>query len=739
MAFAVAVPWWVLIALVGAAGFVAYWAYARPAVPLSPRQRGALSALRFVTLLVILLFLLRPVAITPVSTRDAAVPILLDASRSMRVADVNGERRIDHATRLVRDEILPGLATQFQVELFTFGDHVATTDLVGVEPDAPRTDLTGAIAAVADRYRGRSVAGIVMLSDGGDTGQDDVALVADGGDVAPVYAIGVGAAEARHDLEVVDLTTGHPTMSASVIDVGVSVVGHGRGGGPIELRLLEDGRLLDVRRVTPPDEGVPVRTVFQVSPNLDLATLYTVEIPIDREEVVTENNTRSVLVAPPGRPRRVLMIEGAPGYDHSFLKRAWLADSGVSLDAVVRKGQNDRGEHTFYVQGDPARTAALATGYPVERTALFAYDAVVLANVETEFFRPDQLAMTAAFVEERGGGLLIFGSASLTSPGLTGSPLEELLPLELSDRGQRIGATGPPVALHTAMLTNDGAAHPIMRLAPTERESRNRWDRMPALADSVAMGAPRAGASVLALVGRHGGEAGPLIAVQRYGRGRTMVFTGEAAWKWKMLLPADDRAYELFWGQTARWLASAAPEPVTLAPSARSLSPGDVVRLDVHVRDDEHAPVFDASPMIEVTTPEGQTRTLSAVPAEDVAGHYVAEFRTEVPGVYRVDATVVRDGASRSTAHDWLLVGGANAEFADPRLNEEVLRRIATASGGRLVDADDLSALPDLLRAGAPNLAPPVTRDLWHGLWSFLLVLVALTVEWTLRRAWGMR
>ena len=146
---------------------------------------------------------------------------------------------------------------------------------------------------------------------------------------------------------------------------------------------------------------------------------------------------------------------------------------------------------------------------------------------------------------------------------------------------------------------------------------------------------------------------------------------------------------------------------------------------------------FDASRMIEVTTPEGETRTLSAVPAEDVVGHYVAEFRTEVPEVYRVDATVVRGGASNSTARDWLLVGGANAEFADPRLNEEVLRRIATASGGRVVDVDDLSALPDLLRAGAPNLAPPVTRDLWHGLWSFVLVLVALTVEWDAQAGMG--
>jgi len=49
------------------------------------------------------------------------------------------------------------------------------------------------------------------------------------------------------------------------------------------------------------------------------------------------------------------MVEGAPGYEHTFLKRAWLRDEGLELDAVVRKGQND--------QGDAQRTADLGAGY----------------------------------------------------------------------------------------------------------------------------------------------------------------------------------------------------------------------------------------------------------------------------------------------------------------------------------------------------------------------------------------
>ena len=737
MSLAVDVSWWMLTVLVGASVLVAYAAYSRPVVALSGGQRASLTGLRLLALLLVLIFLLRPVTVDPGQTRRAVVPVLIDNSRSMRVADANDDRRIESALALARDEILPRLSDDFDVVVFSLDGAVVPTQLTAVRPNAPNSDLAGALRAITERYEGQSVAGIVVISDGGDTSNRDVASVVEHG-VPPVYAFGVGATEPPLDLEVVNLTAGEATAVESVVDVGVVAVSHGRDQTSIELRLLEDGRLLQVRRLTLPGEGIPARTVLQVSPKTDAATLYTVEIPADVGELVVENNRRSVLVRPPGRPRRVLMIEGAPGYEHSFLKRAWLADPGITLDAVVRKGQNDRGEHTFYVQGDPDRTAALATGYPVDRAALFRYDAIVFANIESEFLRPDQLAMTAEFVAERGGGLLLFGSRSFINQGIGGSPLEDLLPLELSDRGRTVGGSDVDADPNRLLLTDDGAAHPIMQLAPTMSDTRDRWESVPSLAGSVSLGAPKPGASVLALVGRPEGGASPLIAIQRYGSGRSMVFAGEAAWRWKMMLPADSRLYESFWGQAARWLTGSAPEPVTVTADPDP-SPGDRVHLDVRVRDAEHQPVTDATPVVQVTTPSGDVRTLTAVLTDGATGGYVAEFRADVRGVYRVEARAERDGSPLGSSTEWVLVGGADEEFASPWLNTHVLRRVAMATGGDFLVRDDLGGLPELLRTRASDQASPTTRDLWHGLWSFVLVVLVLTAEWSLRRAWGMK
>src|SRR5690606_14661399 len=92
--------------------------------------------------------------------------------------------------------------------------------------------------------------------------------------------------------------------------------------------------------------------------------------------------------------------------------------------------------------------------------------------------------------------------------------------------------------------TPEGERHPLMRIAATDEETRERWMAMPALAAVVPLGNPRPGASVLAVTDA-GGRV-PVIAVQRFGAGRTAVFAGEASWRWKMMRPADDPGYDRF-------------------------------------------------------------------------------------------------------------------------------------------------------------------------------------------------
>jgi uncharacterized membrane protein len=725
------------VPIVAAAAWLAYRVYAEPIVPLPRQRRLVLGGLRVATLLLLVGFLLRPMLVEPASElRDAVVPVLVDGSRSMRLADVDGRARIDHASTLLRERLLPRLDGEFQVELLAFGEELTEADPLALTADTRRSDLTGALRAAQDRYSGRTVAGIVVLSDGGDTtGREAADALAPGG--APIYPIGLGARRIARDREVVSISVGEAPLVGSMVDLSVSAVSHGYETEPVELRLLENGQPIQVRRVAPPGDGTPFRETFQVSPRRDAATLYTVEIPTDPAELAAENNRRSVLVQPPGRPRRVLLVEGAPGFEHSFLKRALARDAGIELDSVVRKGQNERGQDTFYVQAAASRAAALSGGYPVTRGALFAYDAIVFGNIEADFFTREQLAMTADFVAQRGGGLLVLGARSFASGGIQRTVLHDALPLDLADRG------GTPVRAAATLrepnrlaLTADGEVHPVMQLGPAE-ESRRRWLAAPPLASTSRLGAPRPGASILAVTSGAGGAL-PLVAIQRYGEGRSMVFAGEASWRWRMLLPAEDRTHELFWRQAIRWLAAGSPDPVAVVADPAA-APDEPAALEVIVRDAAFAPVADALVSLRVTAPGGGTTELQGALVQASSGRYAAQFRPETTGVHRISANVQRPTGSVSRTDTWMLVGGSDPEFADPRLHEEVLRRVALASGGRVIATDEIELLAAELAAAAPELAPPAHRDVWHGPWPFFLLVGLLTAEWGLRRQWGLR
>lgn len=737
MTFANPLPWWAVLPLLAVAALVAWLAYRRFAA--TATRRYSLSALRFITLVAIAVVLMRPVArSSDADARDAVVPILVDTSRSMGIEDADGRRRVDAARSFVAKELAPALNGRFQTEVLSFGETLTPSSVDALGAAARRSDLAGALAAVRERYRGRPVAGIVLLSDGGDTG--GTIEQTGGGDVAaPVYAFGIGSEMSGRDKEVLSVTAAEAVLDESRVDLAVSAVTRANTAEPIELRLLENGRSLEVRHVRPPAGGGPVREVFQVSPPSGAATIYTVEIPPGPGELVPENNSRSVLVQPPARQRRVLLVEGAPGFEHSFLKRALAADRGIELDSVVRKGVDEAGADTFYIQAARSRSAALTSGFPPDAASLFAYDAIVFGNVGAQQLTTAQLEMTRDFVSRRGGGLLVLGARSFLRGGLVGTAVEDALPVSLDQRADTaVPASARPA--NRVAVTDAGLAHPVMQLSAAADDTRKRWDSLPPLASAAPSGAARAGATVLATTSGAGGISRALVAVQRYGEGRSMVFTGEASWRWRMLQPSSDRGYETFWRQAIRWLAIGANDPVTIFPAAAT-APGDELALRVAVRDPSFQPVRDAHVQLHVSGPDGRLQEIDAAPdqAESGSAVFSARFTPGQPGVYNVTSRARRGTADAGTASTSFLVGGADVEMTDPRVNLPVLARLAAASGGRLLEPGQTSELLNALRANAPAAALAARRDLWHNGWSLAAIISLLAAEWLLRRKWGLR
>jgi uncharacterized membrane protein len=385
-----------------------------------------------------------------------------------------------------------------------------------------------------------------------------------------------------------------------------------------------------------------------------------------------------------------------------------------------------------------SRSNALAAGYPARRAELYAYDAVFFGNIEGDFFSREQLEMTADFVGTRGGGLLVFGARSFERAGLAGTSLEQVLPIDLTDRRAGVArtASGSTPLPKTLALTADGITHPATRLGSTAAESQKRWSQLPPLAAVSAAGGPRAGAQALAVTGADGGVR-PLLITQRYGNGRSMVFAGEAAWRWRMMLPASDTTYELVRRQLARWVAGGASEQIEIPASAVALA-GTTESIRVLVRDEEFKPITNAEVSVHVTAPGGDERTVAAALSDPREGRYTASVRFDQPGVYKLAADVRRGSQALGRAVRPILVGGVDIEMAEPALNAAVLRRLSETSGGRYVPASETAVIAGLVAERQVGERPTELRDLWNTAWSLLAIVALLAVEWLMRRRVGL-
>jgi uncharacterized membrane protein len=552
----------------------------------------------------------------------------------------------------------------------------------------------------------------------------------------PIVAVGVGRRDGT-DSEVTSLASGQSGLDASLVDLTATIVTRG-SRAPVVVRLLQNGQVVERRPLTPAGDAAPMRATFTVAPDRTTPTVYTVDLPAAEGELTADNNAARILVTPPGRRRLVLSLEGAPGFEPTFLKRAWADDPSLEVDAAVRKGRNETGADTFFVQAGATRSSALAAGFPPSRSQLYVYDAVVLSDYELHLLTREQQEWLRDFVSERGGGLLFMGPRTFDPNGLANSPLEDLVPLRLSDGAGVVHAAAQPGAERFRVRpTADGARHPIMRIGATDADATARWASLPSLAGIVELASVRPGAAVLAVADDNGRDS-PVVAVQRFGAGRTALFAGQASWRWKMMRPASDGSYDRFWRQTARWLTAETLEPLAISPPGAAL-PGDPVSLAIVARTAEFAPSSADQLQVRVETPSGDATTIAPALTDPARGLFTAQVPAAEPGIYRAEVTRLGGGEPARAETRWL-VGGLDREMADPRLNDAGLRALAEASGGRFTaDAtgDDIAAL---IRAAA-RLAerPPEWRDAWHTGWMFAAIVLLVSMEWALRRRWGLR
>jgi hypothetical protein len=281
-----------------------------------------------------------------------------------------------------------------------------------------------------------------------------------------------------------------------------------------------------------------------------------------------------------------------------------------------------------------------------------------------------------------------------------------------------------------------------VRLRADEDAERKRLEVMPAFQTLNGVRGIKPGATALASADVEGVGAVPALVEHRFGQGRVGAMLIGDLWRWGIRRPENTESdLDKAWRQTVRWLVADVPQRVEVAvESAReSDNPDGTVKLAVRVRDAAYVPLDNAAVTVKVTGPDEKVAQLTAEGNGQRAGLYEASYVPRQPGAYRAEVTVAApDGSEAGKVEAGWTSDPAAEEFRELRPNRELLQRIATATGGQVVNASDLDGFVATLPTRHARITEPYVRPVWHQPWVFLLAILCLTAEWGLRRWKGL-
>ncbi len=407
----------------------------------------------------------------------------------------------------------------------------------------------------------------------------------------------------------------------------------------------------------------------------------TYRIRVEGEDAYAADNSRTLaLTVLP--PRDVLLIAGRLSWEYKYLRDALESVEEPKAHIVVFDDTR-----AVYVAGEGRRFARPRDW----NQELLSPIAVLIALDADEAMLP---ASAVEVVEE----LASAGRLGIAAEGTSlasSSPLAGILPLRARDTATSAG----PLAIEVA-------EHPLARSAAGMIAGEG-GTALQSAADAHSLASYANGGSAL-LVGRAGTSRAVLVGFE----------TWKTAW-----LGGDSRAVRSFWRDVIDYISPSPAPRLRLAAPKQPVLPGEEALVELR----------------------GETSIRRAIVRLDGAGLSERKIRDDfkeirlVPkseGECRISVMAEDDSEALATTYVACVERGLeyNGTDSDPAL----MSAIATRTGGRIVDRNDLGSIS----SSVANRSTIIRRrrvELWDHPLLLLLLAAALASEWGIRRRLGFR
>jgi hypothetical protein len=435
-------------------------------------------------------------------------------------------------------------------------------------------------------------------------------------------------------------------------------------------------------------------------------------------EQTRRNNTRELRIEVLKNRIRVLVLAPRPDWDVAFLARALRDDPNVR-SSVVHRNQSGN-----WVASENGQSFALPRGGAWARD----WDLVVLAGGGRELDGAAASELVAAVTGGR--GLLVLAGREW-SP--SGEALSAALPVVRGrGRGVRYGVSG-------VRVTPQGRTHPVSTSLAAVTSSDGVLSLASPLLGRVDL-TPSPGAVVL-LTSEDDPNA-PCLAVGRHGQGQTAVLNGFPYWRWALTEREPLRRATLdFVGALVRWLVQPRDvQPVQLTVPKNVFESGEPVDFLAQVLDPQLAPLDDAEVRVDIRRVDSNSAeaTLLLQKRTGKPGEYGGAVPGLGAGEYEATAVATRGGREVGRAKVRFTVDAYSAEFADTRQDIDFLRELTERTGGIVLPPERVAELASALPRAEKRLVQRSEVEVWNTTPLFVCFVLALGIEWLLRKRYGL-
>lgn len=779
-------PGVLLLLLVLAGGLVLFYGLVlhregRRSYRLAASQVAVLWLLRCGVALLALVTLARP-AYRHVQTeeRRPVLPILVDESLSMAFPDSRDNPLVQasapdrrsryHTAQAVAQKLQEKLTRTHRVRVYTFSDAlrllqelplrsreelpaVSQSDLFSGRPQ-PTGDYSNIGDALTDALRelaGEKVSGLVLLSDGRQTGGLDLASAAEQAEAAkvPVHAVVLGTEFPLRDLRIDEVIAGAEASLGDVLTFHVKVTNQISAPLATELTLEEcDGQdamqpFKEVaRRPLTLQRGQQLVSIATI-PETEGLRRFRLSLPRQPDEVNVENNVAEVTVKVVKRTLKVLLIAGQASREYYYLVPALLRDPVIDLSCYLQAADVD-----YIQQGN-----SVIERLPATLKEWSSYDVCILFDVDPNGITTQQLAGLENMVS-KGGGLMVLagrnhGLAKLVQ--VHAARIRGLLPVEV-DKNLVLDPDRVYDKPFKVARTAVGRGHPILLAATDTTINEQVWAPFTNLDFfwyHPIQGLKPKAIRLLERIGSNGGDDPCLMAIHRYEDGAVLFSALDSFWLWRY--PAESYDYDRLWTRAIRYLGEArllgTQQQVALSTDRRSYSPGEEVQIGLRVLDPALLAQLAGQQLHAAVASEARDQYMVPLTL-DPKGEplYRGTYRARRVGSMVVQARQAAPDADSEAKPLFDVKHGfqvrmQSLEDADTSADLQAMAGLAQRTGGLYFDYHNMSDLDSLVAAipTEPQVrTETVTEEVWDG-WTLLtLFLVLAAVELSLRKWWGL-